>query len=62
MKHFYVSQHMTNIDGVPAINTCINNLELLIADPSLALAFYIFIWYRLGDDSVIKNLQVLIPY
>ena len=27
MKHFNASQHMTNIDIVPAINTCINNLK-----------------------------------
>ena len=39
MKHFYASQHMTNIDIVPAINTCMNNLKLLRANPSMVLTF-----------------------
>ena len=56
MKHFYVSQHVTNIDVVPVINTCINNLELLRADPSLALTLTTDEFgTRLGDDSVLTG-------
>ena len=49
---------MTNIDVVPAINTCIDNLELLRADPSLALTLTTdVLGTRLDDDSILKKLQ-----
>ena len=60
MKHFYASQHMTNLDIVPAINMCMNNLNLLRANPSIALIIKtdIFIFGSiLDDESVLKHLQ-----
>ena len=58
MKHFYASQHMTNIDIVPAIITCMNNLKLLRANPSIALSFKKDAFGTIHDDeSVLKHLQ-----
>ena len=58
MKHFYASQHMTNLDIVPAINMCMNNLNLLRANPSIALIIKTDIFGSiLDDESVLKHLQ-----
>ena len=58
MKHFYASEHMPNINIVPAINTCMNNLKLLRANPSIALTFKTDAFGTiLDDESVLKNLQ-----
>ena len=56
MKHFYASQHMTNIDIVPAINTCMNNLKLLRANPSIALTFKTDAFGTILDDESVLNI------
>ena len=57
MKHFYASQHMTNIDIVPAINTCMNNLKLLRANPSIALTFKTDAYGTILDDGLIDVIK-----
>ena len=49
---------MTNLDIVPAINMCMNNLNLLRANPSIALIIKTDIFGSiLDEESVLKHLQ-----